>query len=110
MLGRWSVIPMVGLFPPARLSGLGNSIQQALLTIPMMIGTLVALITSVFILGPIGILFIFVSGITSISIAWFASKQLEGITGDVLGAGIELSQMTVLLAFLIASGTPFLLA
>ena len=110
MLGRWSVIPMVGLFPPARLSGLGNSIQQALLTIPMMIGTLVALITSIFILGPIGILFIFVSGITSISIAWFASKQLEGITGDVLGAGIELSQMTVLLAFLIASGTPFLLA
>jgi cobalamin synthase len=51
-----------------------------------------------------------VAAATSITVAWFASKQLEGITGDILGAGIELSQTTVLLAFLVASGTAFLLA
>ena len=110
MLGRWSVIPMVGLFPPARLSGLGNSIQQSLITIPMIIGTIVAIIASTFMLGLTGILLIIVAAATSVTVAWFASKQLEGITGDILGAGIELSQTTVLVAFLIASGTAFLLA
>ena len=103
MLARWSVIPMIGLFPPARLSGLGNSIQQSLITIPMIIGTITAIIASVFLLGALGILLIFVTGVTSITIAWLASKQLEGTTGDILGAGIELSQTTVLLIFLIAS-------
>ena len=103
MLARWSVIPMIGLFPPARLSGLGNSIQQSLITIPMIIGTITAIIASVFLLGALGILLIFVTGTTAITIAWLASKQLEGTTGDILGAGIELSQTTVLLIFLIAS-------
>jgi len=103
MLARWSVIPMIGLFPPARLSGLGNSIQQSLITIPMATGTITAIIASVFLLGALGILLIFVTGITSITIAWLASKQLEGTTGDILGAGIELSQTTILLIFLILS-------
>ena len=103
MLARWSVIPMIGLFPPARLSGLGNSIQQSLNTIPMIIGTITAIIASAFLLGALGILLIFVTGTTAITIAWLASKQLEGTTGDILGAGIELSQTTVLLIFLIAS-------
>ena len=103
MLARWSVIPMIGLFPPARLSGLGNSIQQSLITIPMIIGTITAIIASVFLLGALGILLIFVTGVTSITIAWLASKQLEGTTGDILGAGIELSQTTILLIFLILS-------
>ncbi len=85
MLGRWSVIPMI-------------------------IGTIIAIIASTFMLGLTGILLIFVAAATSITVAWFASKQLEGITGDILGAGIELSQTTVLVAFLIASGTAFLLA
>lgn len=110
MLGRWSVIPMVGLFPPARLSGLGNSIQQSLITIPILIGTTVAIIASVSLLGLVGMLLIFVAGITSITVAWFASKQLQGITGDILGAGIELSQTTVLLIFLITSEITFLSA
>ena len=103
MLARWSVIPMIGLFPPARLSGLGNSIQQSLITIPMATGTITAIIASVFLLGALGILLIFVTGVTSITIAWLASKQLEGTTGDILGAGIELSQTTILLIFLILS-------
>ncbi|HIE82704.1 MAG TPA: hypothetical protein EYQ00_02145 [Dehalococcoidia bacterium] len=76
----------------------------------MIIGTIIAIIASTFMLGLTGILLIFVAAATSITVAWFASKQLEGITGDILGAGIELSQTTVLVAFLIASGTAFLLA
>ena len=55
-------------------------------------------VVAVAFLGTSGIVAVVAAGLASAAIGRFMSLRLGGITGDVLGATIELSELTVLLA------------
>jgi len=57
-----------------------------------------ATIVSIVCLGLAGIVALAAAALTAVAVSQFMSRRLRGITGDVLGAAVELSELAVLLA------------
>ncbi len=96
---RLALSALASLFRPARGSGLGSEI----------IGTSGALtlgVAAVLALVPLGILFrmhaLYSAGglLAALALAAYASRRLCGLTGDVLGACLEIAELVALFTFL----------
>ena len=103
-LARWSVVPVVVLFPPARRRGLGHALHAAAFPFAAPISTLIVAVAAVVLFGPAGLVLVAVAGVAAVIVAGAASRMLRGVTGDTYGAAIEIAQATVLLA-IVAAGT-----
>ena len=101
-LARWTVVPVALAFGPARPDGLGQTIRQGLSPIAAPLATLIALVASVALFGPEGPLLLLVTLLTALIVAGSAARLLGGVTGDVFGAAIEVSQAVAWLAILVA--------
>ena len=87
-----------GLFRPARRDGHGASFQAGLRPVAPPLALGVTAVLAVAALGGVGIVAVAASAITALAVALFLSRRLDGITGDVLGAAIELAELAVLLS------------
>lgn len=93
MVARWGVVPVVALMPYARPSGLGRSFAdhtgagQLALATAFVIGALVWLGPGQLVVPALGALGI------AVGFAWFVSRRIGGVTGDVYGACIELAEL-----------------
>ena len=103
-IARWSVIPVVVLFAPARPRGLGHALHEAAFPFAAPISTLIVAATAFAFFGPPGLVLIAVAFVVAVVIAGAASRLLYGVTGDTYGAVIEATQAAVLLA-VVAAGT-----
>ena len=103
LISRWTAIPMSAFFRPARLSGLGKSMQLKPKAPITTIGLSIGLVLISLLVGWSGIVFLVVGLLSSTVVCQLAARQIGGITGDVLGASIEISLTVTLLLFLFVS-------
>ncbi len=99
-VSRWLILP-VALQPQARLGGLGADFAQGL-TPPVLI--LAALVPGAFLIaGMLGawnvLAALTLAHLLALGIIRVARARLGGVTGDVLGLTVELSELVVLLTF-----------
>jgi len=97
VIGRATPALLGRLFPPARAggqaalfaAGLGGAAAPAALAIALVVAALV--------LGWAGVVALGVGVGGAAAVAAFLARRLGGVTGDVLGAGVELAELAVLL-------------
>jgi adenosylcobinamide-GDP ribazoletransferase len=102
-LGRWAVVPVGLLFKPARPRGLGHAMQAAMLPVAAPLATVIGGGAAVVFFGVAGVVLIVAATVAALLIASLAARLLEGVTGDVFGASIEVAQVVVWLS-LVAAG------
>ena len=96
MIGRWAVLPLARMHP-ARPNGLGARLHSELKSTALLIGLPVLALGIA--LGPRGWLALLLAHLSLLGIWLLARSRIGGQTGDVLGAGAELAELSVLLAF-----------
>jgi adenosylcobinamide-GDP ribazoletransferase len=97
-IGRATPALLAWCFPAARPGGQGAAFSAGLRAwaVPLALGTAVVITTVA--LGPAGLLALAVGGLAALGLGQFWRGRLGGITGDVLGAGVEVAELGALLA------------
>jgi adenosylcobinamide-GDP ribazoletransferase len=88
---------LVRLFPPARSEGFGAAFSASVDRWTASIALSFALAVALATLQALGALVFAVSVASALAIAWFIVTRISGITGDVLGAAIEIAELAGLL-------------
>lgn len=101
-LGRWAVIPIAATFPAARPGGLGQTIHAGLWPLVAPVGTVTVIVVALVLFGGAGLGILAVAGAAGLLVAAAAARLLRGVTGDVFGAAIEVSQAVAWLSIIAA--------
>ena len=103
-LARWTVVPVGVLFAPARPRGLGHALAQGMWPVAAPLATTIGVIAAFALFGAPGRVLVLTAGVAAFVLAGAAARLLEGVTGDVFGACIEVSQVVVWMA-IVAAGS-----
>ena len=93
---RFACTLLMARFPYARTRGLGSAFVGAVHWPALAVGMLAVSLAG-FQLGPVSVLLAGVAMAAALLIGWRANKRLGGLTGDLYGAAIELSELAALL-------------
>jgi len=96
-IGRATPAILGRCFPPARASGQGADFSAGLKTWDVWAALVGAATIAGVVSGWVGLLALAVALLAALGAGWFFSVRLGGITGDVLGAGVELGELAALL-------------
>lgn len=107
-LSRWAVVLAMELFPYVRRGGIGTPFLNNTRRWQVAFALSVTVIAALVIGGPVGLALAAVASMVAWSVGAWASKQLGGVTGDVYGAVIEISEVAVLLVGVFLSPTSML--
>ena len=98
---RWAMILAVGLFPGARLSGLGSAFRRTV-TGPRLLVAVVTALVIVLIVGHLaGLLVWLVATLVAVALGTLITRQLGGLTGDTYGAIEETTEIVLLLLIIL---------
>jgi len=109
-LSRWSMVYAIFAFPYAKPAGLGKSFREQANWRKLALATLLMLVSTLGLLMSQGLLFIFV-GLTLVFAIWliagalglFLKRKFDGLTGDSYGTINEVTQVAVLIFFVLIS-------
>jgi adenosylcobinamide-GDP ribazoletransferase len=101
-LGRATIIVGAWAFPYARPAGLGLAVHRAAGRVPLCVSSTVALAVAGALLGWGGLVIAVAVIATALATGAWASRRLGGVTGDIHGALVEVSEAVTLL--LVAGG------
>ena len=106
LTGRWVMSMALYFFPYARKEGgLGQGFSEEKSILYVILSSLFALVISLLISGPAGILITLVVGCLSMLLAIWVARKIGGLTGDVYGALNEVSENIFMLLWLVGSIT-----
>jgi adenosylcobinamide-GDP ribazoletransferase len=97
VVARWAVTPQIVLFPYARVEGLGRAFAGEARRKELVLATASVAVLAVA-LGPVVAKEAAAALLVSIAIALWLRSRLGGLTGDVYGATIELTEAAALFA------------
>jgi len=100
-LGRWASPLVIYWFPYAREDGLGIEMKRNVRFQEVLIATLIAGLTSWFVYGWMGFVFMLGAAMIGFLVALYAMRLLPGLTGDIYGTVTTLVEMLVLVVFTI---------
>ena len=104
ILSRWTVVMVMYLFPYARQEGKAKFFMQGL-NLKILINSLVLVLVFLFsIWGLKGWLILLIVSGCAYSINVVIAKKIGGVTGDTLGATIEIMEAVILLTDCITQG------
>jgi adenosylcobinamide-GDP ribazoletransferase len=104
ILSRWSAVLQIYLFPYARKEGKAKLFIQG---INFKIFTLTAIITVIcvaLVLSRAGLITLLITSCFAYIAARIVNNKMGGVTGDTLGAGIELTEVVTLLIVCVSQG------
>ncbi len=99
LLARWAVVLAIVFFPYARSEGTGKVFSDYSGIKEFIIATTIALLT-VF-LTPYSMLTLLAVLLVSLVIARYFYSKIDGLTGDIYGALVEVNEIIVLMIFLV---------
>ncbi|HEY7650260.1 MAG TPA: adenosylcobinamide-GDP ribazoletransferase [Methylomirabilota bacterium] len=105
-IGRVTPAVLSRCFPPARATGQGATFSAGLKSRDMPIALVGAAAIAGLALGWIGLLALAIAILAALGTGRFFSARLGGITGDVLGAGVELGELAAVLTMLAWTNGP----
>jgi adenosylcobinamide-GDP ribazoletransferase len=97
VVARAVLVAVAVLFPPARPDGQGAHFRAGLRPAAALLGLGTAALVVLAVLGPEGLVALGVAALVAGAFARVIARRLNGITGDVLGAAVELAELAVLL-------------
>ncbi len=90
--------PLVSwLFPPATALGQGAMFRAGLRRLGVLAAFALATVIALVALGAAGLLVLGLATGSAIALGWFSTRRLGGVTGDVMGACIEIAELLTLL-------------
>jgi adenosylcobinamide-GDP ribazoletransferase len=96
-LARFAMLVAIAAFPYARAEGTGVAFRDALWPVQLFFATAVTLVAAVVLLGAGGAYVVAFAGIVALAFGVFATRLAGGMTGDLYGATVEISEALVLL-------------
>lgn len=97
VIARATPAVLAALFRPARSDGHGAAFHAGVRPAAIAIGLATAVAASIWALGGLGVAAGALGLVAALAVAAFAALRLGGVTGDVLGAAVEISELAVLL-------------
>jgi adenosylcobinamide-GDP ribazoletransferase len=85
------------LFPPAKQEGLGAAFGAGVGALAAPIALAIALVVAIVALRGLGIVVVVAAVVSALAVTRFFAVRVSGITGDVLGAAIEIAELAGLL-------------
>lgn len=104
ILSRWSVVLIMYLFPYARQEGKAKLFIQGMNLKIFILSTITVIICSFLIWYIQGLIALLIVTLCAYAIGKFVSRKIGGVTGDTLGATIEVMEIATLLTVCIAQG------
>jgi adenosylcobinamide-GDP ribazoletransferase len=104
-IGRATPALLASLLSAARAEGQGARFREAVGGGATALGVAVAAGAAILALGVAGLVAVAAGLLAALAVGAFMARRLGGITGDVLGAGVEASELAALLA-VVAWGRP----
>lgn len=101
VLSRWCILP-AGLLPLARPGGMGADFSSGLRRASILVGALLPLGLA-FLPGLPGVAASLAALLAGALVCWLAKTRLNGVTGDVFGMLVEVTETVVLLTFTIGA-------
>jgi cobalamin 5'-phosphate synthase/cobalamin synthase len=98
LTSRWSILLVAALFPSARSEGRGLAVRAGATLPALAAGTTLAAGCVVALAGVWGLAVMAWVALVAVATGGFAAQRLGGLTGDVYGAVVVLSEVAVLLA------------
>ncbi|MGD0335800.1 MAG: adenosylcobinamide-GDP ribazoletransferase [Candidatus Omnitrophota bacterium] len=95
-LSRWSLVEVMFFFPYARSEGKAKIFMNNITFRIFLLATIITLIFAVLIWRVKGLFLFLVAGFTAWLFSKLISRKIGGITGDTLGATIELTEIITL--------------
>ena len=106
-ISRWTISALAAWLPYARTEGgLGKAVTQEPDTIGLIVATAVTALIAIGALRVDALIVWAVAGLTAVWIARTARRRIGGVTGDVFGASVELTETSVLLCGVLLTGRP----
>lgn len=99
-IGRATPALLSRCFPPARATGQGAAFSAGLKAWDVLAALVGATVIAALVLGWVGLVALAAAMLAALGAGRFFSARLGGITGDVLGAGVELGELAALLTML----------
>lgn len=107
-LARWSVLPAMTIFPAAKSGGMGFAVQSAGRWPQAILGCVVSAGLSLAIFWPAGFALLALALVVALSLGGYATSRLGGVTGDVFGCTIEVSEAALFLLAATSVSHPWL--
>lgn len=102
VLGRWSVLPMGLIFKYARAEGgTGKAFAESVKLKEFITGTIITMTIILFTMKLKGILMLSAIFTATLIIGRYSDKKINGITGDVFGATIEVNELIIVILSLL---------
>lgn len=102
VLGRWAISLALIRYPYARETGLGRAMKDNAGHRELMVATVTAVLITLLIGRLVGLIILLVVFFVVLGIVRFVMSRIPGLTGDIYGALCELTEVVVLLLFVIA--------
>jgi cobalamin 5'-phosphate synthase/cobalamin synthase len=106
-ISRWTISALAAWLPYASTEGgLGRAVTNELDAIGLVVATAVTALIAIGALRVDALIVWAVAALTAVWIARTARRRIGGVTGDVFGASVELTETSVLLCGVLLTGRP----
>lgn len=96
-LARFAMLAVIAAFPYARAEGTGAGFHERASPGPLVAGAATALVAAITLLGPEGTYVVAFAAACGVALGGAATRMAGGMTGDLYGATVELSEAALLL-------------
>jgi adenosylcobinamide-GDP ribazoletransferase len=100
-VSRWGILVAARQFPSARPIGLGAAFRQTISLQRLCIAALFSLAVALLIAPVVGLLLWIGGTLVAVLIGIWATHHLGGLTGDIYGAIVEITEVTLLVFFML---------